>query len=70
MGRKAGWIDRDLVDLVDQPCANPSCNEPQYSDKLGPTGLCRVHFKISHRAICLPVRTAEPEYHMTLPGYA
>ena len=70
MGRKAGWIDKDLVDLVGLPCCHPACNAEQFSDRLGPTGLCRVHFKISHRAICLPVRTAEPEYHITLPGYA
>ena len=64
-------VDKELRELLDGlPCCHPACNEEQYHDRLGPVGLCKKHYKISHRAICLPVSTAEPEYQISLPGYA
>lgn len=67
MGRSASWIDKDLVDLVDLPCVNPSCNEPQFSDRLGPSGLCKHHLKISHSAHNMVRDSTVPEFTITLP---
>ena len=46
--RAADKIDREFEMPADMSCCNPNCNNPQVSDRYGPTGLCAEHLAATH----------------------
>ena len=46
--RAAEKFDREFEMPADMSCCNPNCNNPQVSDRYGPTGLCAEHLAATH----------------------
>ena len=46
--RAANKFDREFEMPADMSCCNPNCNNPQVSDRYGPTGLCAEHLAATH----------------------